>query len=213
MPNLTFLYLSIGRIYRHLQLWDQALEYFATAVNLNEQLGINDPIPYLAIANTYAQMGEFFIAALNVQVALDMTPANPDVYGQLGVIYHKSRNYEGAIPALQCAIDGCTAEESCEVRQCDPNIDPMVAIEGLPLTDNTIVYYFTYGSVLSGLHREGDDNCDRAVVVFDELRAKYADDETIMSIVRAGEEICNYDEIGTTEEPSMIETPTVEPMP
>jgi hypothetical protein len=158
-------------------------------------------------------MGEFFIAALNVQVALDMTPANPDVYGQLGVIYHKSRNYEGAIPALQCAIDGCTAEESCEVRQCDPNIDPMVAIEGLPLTDNTIVYYFTYGSVLSGLHREGDDNCDRAVVVFDELRAKYADDETIMSIVRAGEEICNYDEIGTTEEPSMIETPTVEPMP
>jgi tetratricopeptide (TPR) repeat protein len=213
MPNLTFLYLSIGRIYRHLQLWDQALEYFATAVNLNEQLSINDPIPYLAIANTYAQMGEFFIAALNVQVALDMTPANPDVYGQLGVIYHKSRNYEGAIPALQCAIDGCTAEESCDVRQCDPNIDPMVAIEGLPLTDNTIVYYFTYGSVLSGLHREGDDNCDRAVVVFDELRAKYADDETIMSIVRAGEEICNYDEIGTTEEPTMTETPTVEPTP
>jgi hypothetical protein len=89
----------------------------------------------------------------------------------------------------------------------------MVAIEGLPLTDNTIVYYFTYGSVLSGLHREGDDNCDRAVVVFDELRAKYADDETIMSIVRAGEEICNYDEIGTTEEPTMTETPTVEPTP
>jgi hypothetical protein len=51
------------------------------------------------------------------------------------------------------------------------------------------------------------------VVVFDELRAKYADDETIMSIVRAGEEICNYDEIGTTTEPAMTETPTVEPMP
>ena len=215
MPNLTFLYLSIGRIYRYLELYDQALEYFATAVNLNEQLGINDPIPYLAIANTYAQMGEFFIAALNVQVALDMTPANPDVYGQLGVVYHKGRNYEGAIPALKCALDGCTAEESCEVRQCDPNTDPMVAIEGMPLTDGTSVYYFTYGSVLSGLHREGDDDyCDRALVVFDELRTKYPDDETIMSIVRAGEEICNYAAIGTTEEtPAVTETPAVETAP
>ncbi|MBG0786667.1 MAG: tetratricopeptide repeat protein [Anaerolineaceae bacterium] len=218
MPNLTFLYLSIGRIYRHLELYDQALEYFATAVNVNEQLGINDPIPYLAIANTYAQQGEFFIAALNVQVALDMTPANPDVYGQLGVIYHKSRNYEGAIPALQCALDGCTAEESCDVRQCNPDVDPMVAIEGLPLTDNTAVYYFTYGSVLSGLHRDGaDDYCDRALVVFDELRAVYPDDETIMSIVRAGEEICTYvaptDSATATEVPDAATTPTEEPMP
>lgn len=193
-PNLTFLYISIGRIYRHLQLYDQALEYFATAANLNEQLGIKDPIPYLAIANTYAQMGEFFVAALNVQQALTFTPSNPEVYGQLGVIYHKSRNYEGAIPALECAIEGCDAEQSCEVRKCNPEVDPMVSVEGLPLSGSTVVYYFTYGSVLSGLHRPGDDKCARALEVFDELRAAYADDPTIMSIVRAGEEICTYSE-------------------
>jgi len=214
MPNLTFLYISIGKIYRHLERYDEALEYFVTAVNLNEQLGIQDPIPYLAIANTYAQDGEFFIAALNVQVALAMTPANADVYGQLGVVYHKSRNYEGAIPALQCAIDGCDAELSCEVRECDPDVDPMVAIEGLPLSDNTSVYYFTYGSVLSGLHREGaDDYCDRAMSVFDELRTKYPDDETIMSIVRAGEEICTYVEPTATEGMDLTETPSEEPAP
>jgi tetratricopeptide (TPR) repeat protein len=213
-PNLTFLYISIGKIYRHLELYDEALEYFVTAVNLNEQLGILDPIPYLAIANTYAQDGEFFIAALNVQVALDMTPANADVYGQLGVVYHKGRNYEGAIPALECAIDGCDAELSCEVRECDPDVDPMVAIEGLPLSDNTSVYYFTYGSVLSGLHRDGaDDYCDRAMVVFDELRSKYPDDETIMSIVRAGEEICTYTEPAATEDAGATGTATVEPTP
>ena len=139
--------------------------------------------------------------------ALDFTPANPDVYGQLGVIYHKSRNYEGAIPALQCAIEGCDAQQSCEVRQCDPENDPMSAIEGLPLTGSTIVYYFTYGSVLSGLHREGDDKCDRAMVIFDQLRSNYADDPSIMSIVRAGEDICTY-----TEEPDVEETTTVEPL-
>ena len=214
MPNLTFLYISIGKIYRHLERYDEALEYFVTAVNLNEQLGIQDPIPYLAIANTYAQDGEFFIAALNVQVALDMTPANADVYGQLGVVYHKGRNYEGAIPALQCAIDGCDAELSCEVRECNPDVDPMVAIEGLPLSDNTSVYYFTYGSVLSGLHRDGaDDYCERAMVVFDELRSKYPDDETIMSIVRAGEEICTYVEPTAPEELDATETPIMEPTP
>lgn len=204
MPNLTFLYISIGKIYRHLELYDQALEYFATAVNLNEQLGINDTIPYLAIANTYAQDGEFFSAALNVEKALSMTPSNPDVYGQLGVIYHKSRNYEGAIPALECALEGCDAEQSCEVRDCDPETDPMVAIEGLPLSGSTSVYYFTYGSVLSGLHREGhDDYCETAMDVFDQLREAFPDDETIMSIVIAGEEICTYVE----------PTPTVEPTP
>jgi tetratricopeptide (TPR) repeat protein len=183
-----------------LKLYDQALEHFATAVNLNEQLGIKDPIPYLAIANTYAQDGEFFAAALNVKSALDFTPANPDVYGQLGVVYHKSRNYEGAIPALECAIEGCDAEQSCDVRQCDPEVDPMVSVEGLPLTGSSVVYYFTYGSVLSGLHKEGDDKCEKAMEVFEQLRAGFPDDPTIMSIVQAGEEICTYSEDSITAE-------------
>ena len=194
MPNYTYLYIAVGRIYRHLKLYDQALENFAKAANLNEQLGILDPIPYLAIANTYAQDGEFFAAALNVKKAVFITPANPDVYGQLGVIYYKSRNYEGSIPALECAIDGCDAQQSCAVRECDPDVDPLVSVEGLPLTGSTVVYYFTYGSVLSGLHREGDDKCDKALEIFDELRSQYADDPSVMSIVRAGEEICTYTE-------------------
>ena len=207
MPNYTYLYIAVGRIYRYLQLYDQALEHFAKAANLNQQLGIKDPTPYLAIANTYAQDGEFFAAALNVQQALTFTPANPSVYGQLGVIYHKSRNYEGAIPALQCSIEGCSAEVSCEVRKCNPNQDPMVSIEGLPLSPSTVVYYFTYGSVLSGLHRPGDDKCDKAMDVFSQLRARYAEDPTVMSIVRAGEEICTYS-AGTTQE----EMATPEPL-
>ena len=217
MPNYTYLYIAVGRIYRHLQLYDQALENFAKAANLNKQLGIVDPIPYLSIANTYAQNGEFFAAALNVKQAVAMDPANPNVYGQLGVIFHKSRNYEGAIPALQCAIEGCDAEQSCEIRECDPNVDPMVSVEGLPLSGSTVVYYFTYGSVLSGLHRQGDDKCDRALGIFSQLRERYAEDPTIMSIVRDGEEICIYstlpvegnEEAGSTD--ALLEEPTPEP--
>ena len=204
MPNYTYLYIAVGRIYRHLQLYDQALENFARAANLNQQLGIKDPTPYLAIGNTYAQDGEFFAAALNVQQALTFTPANPSVYGQLGVIYHKSRNYEGAIPALACAIEGCSVEVSCEVRRCNPNTDPMVSVNGLPLSGSTVVYYFTYGSVLAGLHRPGDDYCDKAMAVFSQLRSRYAEEPTVMSIVRAGEEICSY-RLNTPEDATLEE--------
>lgn len=213
MPNYTYLYIAVGRIYRYLQLYDQALDNFAKAANLNAQLGIKDPIPYLAIANTYAQDGEFFAAALNVKQALDFDPSNPDVYGQLGVVYHKSRNYEGAIPAFECAIEGCDAEQSCEVRQCNPEVDPMVSVEGLPLTGSTVVYYFTYGSVLSGLHRPGDDKCEKAMWVFEQLRSQYADEPTVMGIVRSGEEICLYTEETTTEEPTLEPLSTSTPAP
>ena len=213
MPNYTYLYIAIGRIFRHLQLYDQALEYFATAANLNAQLGIKDPTPYLTIANTYAQDGEFFAAAMNVQRALSFTPSNPAVYGQLGVVYHRSRNYEGAILALECAIDGCSAEQSCEIRRCNPDVDPMVSVEGLPLTGSTAVHYFTYGSVLAALHRRGDDKCDRALVVLAQLRERYPDEPTIMGIVRAGEEICSYARAPITEETEIEEQEPIIPGP
>src|SRR5690606_31769094 len=62
-PNLTFLYNRIGVLYRYLgqfneSSYETALEYFAKAAGLNNQLGIDDPIPYMAIANTYIRMGE-----------------------------------------------------------------------------------------------------------------------------------------------------------
>lgn len=189
-PNLTFLYISIGKIYRHLEIYDRALEYFAKAANINEQLGVKDPIPYLAIANSYVQQGEFFIAARNVLKALKINPTSPDVYAQLGLVYHKARNYEGAIPALQCGILGCPADQSCDVRQCDATVDPQVVVQGMPLTDSTVVYYFTYGSVLAGLHREGDDYCIRSMDILNQVQASYSSDPTIMGIVVAGQEIC-----------------------
>lgn len=197
MPNLTFLYIYIGRNYRVLAAnivdspyYPQSLDYFAKAANINTALGINDPIPYLAIAKTYSQMGEFFIASLNGQKALAMDPTNPDVYGQLGIIYYKGKNYEGSIPALKCAILGCTPTESCKARLCDEEVDPAIAIEGMPLSSTTVVYYYTYGSVLAGLSRPQLSYCGEALEVFQEIRNEYAGDETIMSIVNDGEMIC-----------------------
>jgi len=201
-PNLTFLYLRAGANYRRLafdspndevrtQLYESSLEYFAKAARLNEQLGIEDPIPYLSIARTYSQEGEFFIAARNVQRALEIDPANADIYGQLGIVYFKSRNYEGSIFALRCAVYGCDEDGSCDGRGgCGPNDEPAEVI-GLPLSSNTVVYYYTFGSVLAALSRPSENYCEEAMQVMSEVRAQFSDSPDIMGIVQAGEAICN----------------------
>ncbi len=208
-PNLTFLYLRAGAIYRHLQDYDTALEYFAKAVRINEQIGVKDPIPYLSIAKTYSQTGEFYAASLNVQRAIDFNPTNPDMYGQLGIVYFKSRNYEGSIPALKCALRGCTAAESCDARGgCDAGQQGF-DIVGLPLTQNTLVYYYTYGSVLAALSRPQQNYCDEAIQVFSEVRASYGNEPNVQSIVQAGESICAS--LGVNSANAPLPTPTVVP--
>jgi tetratricopeptide (TPR) repeat protein len=199
MPNLTYLYIQIGLNYRilaqkdtvlHSRFYDAALENFEKASTINEQLGINDPIPYIAIGKTYSQLGEFFIASLNMRHAVQINPTNPDSYGQLGIVYFKARNYEGSIEALKCAVNGCTPEESCAIRQCDPEIDQSIAIQGMPLTNTTVVYYYTYGSVLAAMHRPTEDKCTEAVAVLEEVKSQYANDATVLNIVNTSEEIC-----------------------
>ena len=175
-PNLTFLYISIGQNYRQLGLYEQALEYFDRAASINEVLGVNDPLPYIAIAKTYSREGEFFAAARNAERAIGLDPTNPDWYGQVGIIYFRSRNYEGSIPVLRCAVSGCSAIE---------NEDWQVDVSGMALNDDTLVYYYTYGSVLAAL-----DHCDEAFPILDAVRASYAADAVVMDIVTESFQVC-----------------------
>jgi tetratricopeptide (TPR) repeat protein len=195
MPNLTFLYISIGQNYRQLVLYDHALEYFDRAAAINENLGIKDPLPYLAIAKTYTRKGQFFAAALNAEVALSYDPTNADLYGQLGYIRHQARNYEGAIPMLECAVEGCEVlynETFGVVPLIDATEEQLAAMErlsvvGLPLSNSSVVYYYVYGSVLSAFNE-----CDKASEIFELLRASYSNDELVMGIVQEGEYICEW---------------------
>jgi tetratricopeptide (TPR) repeat protein len=193
MPNLTFLYISIGQNYRQLQLYDHALEYFDRAATINENLNIKDPLPYLAIAKTYTRQGQFFAAARNADVALSYDPRNPDLYGQLGFIRFQARNYEGSIPMLECAVDGCEVlfDEDWGVI---PFIDatdeqlatlPRLTVVGLPLSNSSVVYYYVYGSVLAAFNQ-----CDKALEILGQVRANFSGDALIMGIVQESEYIC-----------------------
>ena len=182
-PNLTFLYLYIGYNYRHLRVYNRALEYFDLAATINEQIQVEDPLPYLAIAKTYAQQGEFFIAARNGERALAFDPQNPAVYGQLGTIYVQARNYETAVSVLRCAVYGCTADEN-EVAMTVTGQG--YSVDGLPLTSLEVAYFYVrYGSVLAALNR-----CDEAGPVLEDLLESYGSDPTIPQIVAENYEIC-----------------------
>lgn len=220
-PNLTFLYLQIGANYRELQDIDNALYYFDKAVKINDQLKIKDPTPYLAIGKTYQWEGEFFISAINIERALEIDPANPDIYGRLGIVYFQARNYESAIDILECAVRGCTVEENREricrfvYRLDDPECEQADEINeevlGLELGPKSVEYYYTYGSVLAAFqgHEDYPGICNEAEEIFAELMTQFSNDPLVVAIVAEGQAICG----GTALPPEIPPEPTLTPSP
>ncbi len=212
-PNLTFLYLRIGANYRRLaasapnpaarrELVDLALESFEKAARINDQLQIADPNPYLAIGRTYMQDGEFFIAALNIERAVEIDPTNPEIYARLASVYFQARNYESSIDTFKCALEGCTTAESgdllCElgIYFCETGTEQALAVgrdvRGLPLSEESVEYYYTYGSALTFYAGDPDhpEACLDAERIFRQLMEKYGQDPLISAIVSEGRALC-----------------------
>lgn len=223
-PNLTFLYIRAGANYRHLafsnpipaqkeQLYERSLEYFVKAKEINERLGLRIPFPFLSIARTYSQTGDFFSAALNVQKALNYKPTDPDIYGQLGIVFRKSRNFEGSVMAFKCAIDGCTPEESClgrYGRECIADYgEEGVVVEPLPVSPGSLVYYYSYASNLAALSRPQENFCPDARRVMKLIvDAGYGTDPLVQQILVENENICQIVDRGGI---LARRTPTVTP--
>jgi tetratricopeptide (TPR) repeat protein len=217
-PNLTFLYIQIGANYRRIggvDAIERSLEYFGRAVRINQQLRIQDPGPYQAIARTYMQEGEFFIAARNMEKALLIDEGNAGYWGLLGVIYYKARNYESSEQVLRCAVDGCTADETrvliCEldIAACDPEDpnDPVglqhaIEVAGQALSDASLEAYYTYGSVLAY-----NGKCDEAERILGQLAETYAGDPTIMRIVVDNRDLCAASAASGAAAPESSPTP------
>lgn len=199
-PNLAFLYIRIGQNFREgIKNPDRALDYFDRAARINEALGVQNPLPYIEIARTYTQIGQFFAASINAEKALELDPTSAHTYGQLGIIFRRARNYEGAMALLKCAVSGCAAAE---------NEMGKVSVQGLPLTSITVAYYYVeYGTNLAFLSRTTENYCPEARQVLGQVRARYASDPILISIVEDSEGICRRLEGG------LAPVPTITPMP
>ncbi len=74
---------------------------------------------------------------------------------------------------------GCTAEENDVAKTLVDNfmLENSVAVQGLPLTNLTVAYYYTeYGTVLAFLSRPNQNYCGEALLALNEVRAKFSDD-------------------------------------
>ena len=220
-PNLTFLYITIGHNYRTLaflttipaqqsDLYATARTYYAKAITIDDQLKISDPSPYLAIAKTYAQQGQFFAAALNAQEAISLDPGNADLYGQLGDIYKRGRNFETSIIALRCAVEGCDAPTSCQAvlggSDCvGAEVKPLV------LNPNSATYYLDLGSVLSAFAPNKPEYCPEVVNLLSQLKTTYPDNTIITRNADVGLAICAEVTAGVTQ--TSAATPGATPTP
>jgi hypothetical protein len=180
-------------------------------------------VPYLSIAKTYSQMGQFFIAIRNVQKTIEFEPGNPVLYGELGVLYHKNRNYETGILALECAVSGCTAEQSCPARGDCGLKDTPADVTGLPLSSSTVYYYDIYASELAALNTPKKDYCVRALKIASEIEAsEFNKDPNIAADVVVVRNICSNspadvnlgaDTTATVEPMLIVDTPTPTAIP
>jgi tetratricopeptide (TPR) repeat protein len=221
-PNLTFLYLSIGNKYRTLafqstlpsqqsDLYNSARANYAKAITIDNQLklsdpAINDPLPYIAIAKTYAQQGQFFAAALNAQEAIAIDPTNADLYGQLGDIYKRGRNFETSIIALRCAVEGCDALASCQAVLAGSDCIG-VEVKPLVLNPNSAVYYLDLGSVLSAFAPNKPEYCPEVVTLLTQIKTAYPDNTIITRNSDVGLQICAEVTAGLTQTPATTTTP------
>ena len=171
-PNMSMLYMQLGVNYRVIGEYETAIEYFLRASALDP----TDSMPYLSISRTFFQTGEYGRSVQYLESALELDPNNPDIYGRMGLVKHKSMNFEGATVDLQCAVAGCTSVETGTL------------VEGLPLNHYTLEYYYTYASVLAAYLQ-----CDQAMPIFNQVSAFAGGDEVVDGIVQEGRQICTLE--------------------
>ncbi len=196
-PNISDLHLALGRNYRALELYDKAVQEFNRANALNP----TDPVPLLYSSRTYATVGEFAKAIQFAEQAVKADPVDPFLYGNLGTMYYRNRQYTESVNALRTAIQGGLSEDG-------------KVVEGIPISGTGRVpeYYSLYGLALA---RKAE--CNEGLQVARLIQQALPDDET--AVYNAGEvvnicrEVAKNPPTATLPLPLASETPQPEITP
>jgi len=126
---------------------------------------------------------------LNAQKAIELDPTNADLYGQLGDIYKRGRNFETSIIALRCAVEGCDAATSCQAVLAGSDCVGAV-VKPLVLNPNSATYYLDLGSVLSAFAPNKPEYCPEVVNLLTQIKVAYPDNTVITRNADVGLAIC-----------------------
>jgi len=193
-PNISVLYIELGRNYRTLQVYDKAITAFTRANTLNPP----DPVPDLLLSRTHATTGAFAQALQYAETAVKDDTNDANLRGNYGVMFYRNFMYEEAEEQLKLAVMGGRTDDGEEIT-------------GLPLTDAPLVveYYFTYGLALARTNQ-----CGEALQIAQKVQANVAeDDETALfaasEIIRICQENLDNPTLNTPT-PGVEETSTEE---
>jgi tetratricopeptide (TPR) repeat protein len=182
--NIANLHLYLGVAYKALQKFDLAEEALLAAYALNP----TDTVALTELSRSYFGDGRFAQAAQYAEEAVKVSPADPRLHGNLGIVYYKLEKYDKAIPELALAVHGGTTADG-------------VAVEGIPLDYGRVEeYYWYYGFSLA---RSG--RCGEATPIFKALLTGVPNDEVAVFNATEGLNAC--------EQASKGPLPTSTPVP
>jgi len=191
--NIADLHVALGRNFRYLEQYDKAVEEFNRANALNPA----DPLPNFYISRTYAAIGEYAKAIQFADQAVKIDPKDPSLYGNLGTMFYKNRQYEESIPPLRLALRGGTTADGVQIKP-------------LPLEYGRVAeFYYTYGLALSRLGQ-----CGESLQISQALRQGVKNDEVAVYNADEMVKICQeVSKAGGNPALAKLVTPGSEPEP
>ena len=176
-PNIADLHLNLGVCYRALQQYSKAIEEFNRANALNP----SDPLANTYISRTYLTVGDFAKAIQYAQAAIKINPKDPFLYGNLGTMYYRNKQYTESIAPFRLAVRGGATSDGVEVK-------------GLPLDYGRIAeYYYFYGLAAARLNQ-----CSEAVSLSQLIQQGVPNDETAVYNAKEMINICQQNINGTS---------------
>lgn len=182
--NIADLHISYGRTLLSMENYTKAVDEFSLAAALIP----TDPLPNLYISKTYNKAGNIAKAIQYGDQALKNDPLDPNLYGNVGSLYYRNKEYDKAITNLRMAIRGGMTTDG-------------KAIQGIPLSYelNVLIYYQRYGLALAY-----QNQCNEAVQISQALLQGVPNNEDAVYNANEMVKICQQNINGT---------PTTSPAP
>jgi tetratricopeptide (TPR) repeat protein len=104
-PNMMRAYNNLGLCYDSLGQFDEAIQSFTRAIELNRRQKQPSAWPPLNLAVSLISLNRLDEAAARLREALSYNPEFPQAHYELGLVLEKERKFQEAVAPLQRAIE------------------------------------------------------------------------------------------------------------